>query len=169
MGIRFPLNTVGTFTATASETGGGSIAGGFAYPFKIPQDSDTVVVKFTASVAGAGYSATLQTTDDGGTTWYDVSRTSIVSNAVSGTATWCSGHVNGVGMATAQNGFPTNSILSSGIRSTAASTLSANQISGLPILSTTGRVFVQITGNITNAAANTYTAQVKVNSEAQNG
>lgn len=167
MGLRKPLQTIGNFTAAASETGGGSVAGGIAYPFTIPQDSDTIVVKFTASVAGAGYSATLQTTDDGGTTWYDVSRTSIVSNAISGTATWCSGHVNGVGMATAQNGFPTASILTVGIRSTAASTLGANQISGLPILSDKGRVFVRITGDITNAAANTYVAQVKVNSEAQ--
>jgi len=167
MGLRKPLQTIGNFTAAASEVGGGSVAGGFAYPFTIPQDTDTIVVKFTASVAGAGYSATLQTTDDGGTTWYDVSRTSIVSNAVSGTATWASGHVNGVGLATAQNGFPTNSILTSGIRSTAASTLSANQVSGLPILSDKGRVFVTVTGNITNAASNTYTAQVKVNSESQ--
>lgn len=167
MGLRKPLQTIGSFTAAASEVGAGSVAGGFAHPFTIPQDTDTIVVKFTASVVG-GYSATLQTTDDGGTTWYDVSRTSIVSNAITGTATWCSGHVNGIGMATAQNAFPTNSILSSGIRSTAASTLAANQISGLPILSDRGRVFVRITGDITNAAANTYNAQVKVNSEAQN-
>lgn len=169
MGLRKPLQTIGNFTAAASETGGGSVAGGIPYTFTIPQDSDTIVVKFTASVAGGGYSALLQTTDDGGTTWYDVSRTSIVSNAVSGTAVWCSGHVNGVGIATAQNGFPTNSIMSVGIRSTAASTLAANQISGLPILSDKGRVFIQISGNITNAAANTYNAQVKVNSESQNG
>ena len=168
MGLRKPLQTIGNFTAAASETGGGSVAGGIAYPFTIPQDSDTVVVKFTASVVGAGYSATIQTTDDGGTTWYDVSRTSIVSNAISGTATWCSGHVNGVGLATAQSAFPTNSILTSGIRSTAASTLAANQVSGLPILSDRGRVFVRITGDITNAASNTYVAQVKVNSESQN-
>lgn len=169
MGIRKPLQTVGTFTAAASETGGGSVAGGIPYIFTIPQDTDNIVVKFTASVAGAGYSATLQTTDDGGNTWYDVSRTSIVSNANNTTATWCLGQVNGGGIATAQNGFPTASLLSVGIRNTAASTLAANQVSGLPVLSDKGRVFVQITGNITNAAANTYVAQVKVNSEAQNG
>jgi len=168
MGIRKPLQTIGTFTAAANETGTNSVAGGIAYTFTIPQDSDTIVVKFTASVAGAGYSATLQTTDDGGNTYYDIARTSIVSNANNTTATWCAGMVNGVGMATAQNNFPTNSILSSGIRSTAASTLAANQISGLPILSDKGRVFVRITGNITDAASNTYVAQVKVNSESQN-
>lgn len=168
MGIRKPTQTIGNFTAAASETGGGSVAGGIAYQVTIPQDSDSVIVKFTASVAGAGYSATLQTTDDGGTTWYDVSRTSIVSNAINATATWCMGQVNGLGIATAQNSFPTNSILSVGIRSTAASTLAANQVSGLPLLSDKARVFVRITGDITDAAANTYNAQVKVGSEAQN-
>ena len=68
-------------------------------------------------------------------------------------------------MATAQNGFPTASILTVGIRNTAASTLAGNQISGLPILSQTARVFVRITGEITDAAANTYTAKVMVNSQ----
>lgn len=164
MSIRLPLKNVGTFTAAANETGAGSTAGGIAYSVVLPQDTDNVVVKFTASVVGA-YSAVLQTTDDGGTTWYDVSRTSIVSNANTTTATWCLGQVNGGGVATAQNGFPTASILSVGIRNTAASTLAANQISGLPILSQQARVFVRITGDITDAAANTYTAQVLVNSQ----
>lgn len=165
MAIRLPLKEIGSFTAAANETGAGSVSGGFAHSVTLPQDTDNVVVKLTASLVGAGYSAVLQTTDDGGTTWYDVSRTSVVSNANTTTATWCIGQVNGGGIATAQNGFPTNSILSSGIRSTAASTLAANQISGLPILSQTARVFVRVTGDITDAAANTYTAKVMVNSQ----
>lgn len=164
MSIRLPLKNVGSFTAAANETGAGSTAGGIAYAVTVPQDTDNVVVKLTASVVGA-YSAVLQTTDDGGTTWYDVSRTSIVSNANNALATWCIGQTIGGGIATAQNGFPTNSILSVGIRSTAASTLAANQISGLPILSQQARVFVRITGDITDAAANTYTVNVLVNNQ----
>jgi hypothetical protein len=164
MAIRLPLKVVGTFTAAANETGAGSVAGGFAHSVILPQDTDNVVVKLTASVVG-GYSATLQTTDDGGTTWYDVSRTSIVSNSNTTTATWCIGQTIGGGVATAQNGFPTNSIMSVGIRGTAASTLAANQISGLPILSQNARAFVRITGDITDAAANTYTVKVLVNSQ----
>jgi len=164
MSIRLPLKTIGTFTAAANETGAGSVSGGIPYTFTIPQDSDNIVVKLTASVVGA-YSAVLQTTDDGGTTWYDVSRTSVVSNANNTLATWCLGQVNGGGVATAQNNFPTASLLSVGIRSTAASTLAANQISGLPILSQQARVFIRITGDITDAAANTYTATVMVNSQ----
>src|SRR3990167_1570909 len=116
MSIRLPLKNIGTFTAAANETGAGSTAGGIAYAVTLPQDTDNVVVKLTASLVGAGYSAVLQTSDDGGTTYYDVSRTSVVSNATDGTATWCIGQVNGGGMATAQNGFPTASILTVGIR-----------------------------------------------------
>lgn len=164
MSIRLPLKVIGNFTAAANETGAGSVSGGFAHAVTLPQDTDNVVVKLTASVVGA-YSAVLQTTDDGGTTWYDVSRTSVVSNSNSTTATWCIGQVVGGGVATAQNGFPTGSILSVGIRNTAASTLAANQISGLPILSQQARVFVRITGDITDADANTYNVKVLVNSQ----
>jgi hypothetical protein len=165
MGIRKPLLTVGTFTALAAEVGAGSVAGGIAYPFTIPQDTDNVIVKFRASVVGA-YSATLQTTDDGGSTWYDVARTSVVSNANNETAQWLSAPVVGAGVTASRP--VTGSVLGT-IGSAAASTLGSNQFSGLPVLSDRGRVFVRITGNITNAAANTYVAEVKVNSESQNG
>jgi hypothetical protein len=162
MGLRKPLQTIGNFTAAASEVGGGSVAGGIAYTFKIPQDTDNVVLKFTASVAGAGYSAVFQTTDDGGNTYYDVARTSIVSNANNTTAEWLSIPVITTGFTASRP--VTGSVLST-VGSAAASTLAAGQFSGLPLLSDLGRVFVRITGNITNAAANTYVAQVKANSE----
>lgn len=164
MGIRFPLQTVLDFN-DAGQTGVTSVAGGVAKTFNIPQDADNIVVKLTASVIAGAVSATLQTTDDGGTTWYDVSRTSVVSNANNTTATWCSGAVIGPGMSTAQNGFPTNSILSVGIRSTAASTLAANQVSGLPMLSSKGRVFLQYTAAV--SATDLARVQVKVNSESK--
>ncbi len=162
MGVRFPLQTVLDYN-DAGQTGATSVAGGVAKTFTIPQDSDNIVVKLTASVIAGGVSATLQTTDDGGTTWYDVSRTSVVSNANTTTATWCSGTVVGAGVATAQNGFPTASLLSVGIRNTAASTLAANQVSGLPVLSSKGRVFLQYTSAVTST--DLARVQVKVNSE----
>lgn len=167
MGIRLPLKTV--LDAQNNGTiGAASTNGGIAHTFTIPQDADTIVVKLIASVAGAGVSTVLQTTDDGGTTWFDVARTSIVSNsAAGGQATWVAGFVNAGGQATAQNAFPANSILTSGIRNTAASTLAQNQVSGLPIMGTLGRVF-----HIIEAAATAVTSvrvQVKVNSESQNG
>lgn len=163
MAIRFPLKGIGTFTE-ANELGAGSVAGGIAHTVTIPQDADNVVVKLTASVAGTGVSTTLQTTDDGGTTWYDVARTSIVSNANATTAQWLSVPVNGAGVATGAT-FAAGSIVSMGIGSAAASTLGSRAVSGLPILSPTARVFTRINGNVTSAASNTVVTEVKVNSQ----
>lgn len=148
MALRLPLQTVLDYD-DVGDVGAGSVAGGVAKTFYIPQDTDQVIVKLTASTAGGGVSAVLQTTDDGGTTWYDVGRTSVVSNANNTTAAWTAGFVNAGGIATAQNGFPTNSILSAGIRNTAASTLATNQVSGLPVMSQLNRVFLVYTGNLT--------------------
>lgn len=163
MAIRLPINLKSqTFT---NELGAGSVAGGIPVTFTLPQDTDNIVVKLTASVVGA-YSATLQTTDDGGTTWYDVARTSVVSNANNDIAEWISAPVISSGVnpqviSTVNAG----SVLGGTIGTAAASTLGSRQISGLPILSQFARVFLRITGNVTSAAANTATVAVKVNSQ----
>lgn len=159
MGIRFPLKTIGTFTES-NETGTSSVAGGIAHTVTIPQDTDNVVVKLTASVVGA-VSTVFQTTDDGGTTWYDVARTSIVSNANSTTAEWLSVPVIGVGV---KPNALTGSVLGT-IGSAAASTLASKQFSGLPLLSKQARTFTIITGNVTSAASNEVVTEVLVNSE----
>lgn len=168
MSIRIPspqnvLNAVG-----GNEVGAGSVAGGIAYPFQLPQDVDNVVMKFTASVVG-GYSAVFQTSDDGGATYYDVARTSIVSNANNTTAEWASiplisGGVNTQVISTVNAG----SVLGGTTGSAAASTLGNRQVSGLPVLGTQNRVFVRITGNVTSATSNAYTVQVKANHQSPN-
>ena len=166
MAIRIPLTNVGTFT-TANEVGAGSVTGGISYPFQLPLDTDNVVVKFTSSVAGAGYSAALQTSDDGGTTYYDVARTSIVSNANNTTAEWLAATVVGA------SGTPTynvsnganGSVVGRTIGSAAASSLGSNSQSGLPILGIQNRMFLTITGNVTSAAANASTIKVYVNNQ----
>lgn len=160
MAIRLPLKTVLSYD-DVGQTGATSVAGGVAKTFTIPQDSDQIVVKLTASVIAGGVSATLQTTDDGGTTWYDVGRTSVVSNGA--IPTWTAGFVNAGGVATAINGFPTNSIMSVGISNTAASTLGANQVSGLPILSQQGRVFLRYTAAV--SSTDKALVEVKVSSQ----
>jgi len=163
MAIRLPINLKSqTF---ANETGTSSAAGGIAIPVTLPMDTDNVVVKFSASMVGA-VSATLQTTDDGGTTWYDVARSSLVSNTPAGFEEWISAPVISAGInpivnSTANSG----SILGGTIGRAPASTLSQRQVSGLPILSQAARVFLIISGNVTSAASNTMTAQVKVNSQ----
>src|SRR3990167_5370530 len=95
MSIRLPLKAVLSYNQTV-ENGAGvdgdnaSVAGGVAKPFKLPQDTDNVILKFQCSIAGAGASVVFQTSDDGGTTYYDVARTSVVSNANATTAEWLS-------------------------------------------------------------------------------
>lgn len=160
MAIRLPLQTV-LDVQNNGLIGAASLAGGIATTFDIPQDTDNIVVKVVASTAGAGVSVFLQTTDDGGTTWYDVARTSIISDGAN--AAWLTAGTTSAGMSTAQNGFPTASILSVGIRNTAASTLAANQISGLPMLSQKARVFLKVEAAVNTVAS--VRTQVKVNSQ----
>src|SRR3990167_7793325 len=104
MGIRFPLQRIRVVNNGIIATGPASTAGGVANTFTIPQDTDNIVVKMTASIRTGGVSATLQTTDDGGTTWYDVARTSIVSRAIAENAQWLSVPVIGAGMRSTTQG-----------------------------------------------------------------
>lgn len=158
MSIRLPLTTVLSYD-DAGQTGATSVAGGVAKTFYIPQDSDNIVVKLQASVIAGGVSAFLQTTDDGGTTWFDVARTSVVSNANGTTAQWISAPVVNGGVATGVN--KASSLLSVGIGSAAASTLGSQAVSGMPILSTLNRVFLVYTAAVTST--DKALVQVKVN------
>lgn len=164
MAIRFPLVTVLDYNDTP-QTGAGSVAGGVAKTFTIPQDTDNVVVKLTASVIAGGVSATFQTTDDGGTTWYDVARTSIVSNANTTTAEWLSIPVVGAGMGlSAVAAAGSSSVVSATTGSAAASTLGNRAYSGLPLLSTQARVFLRYTSAVTST--DLARVQVRANSQA---
>lgn len=161
MSIRLPLQTVLDYNDVGN-VGAGSVAGGVAKPFTLPQDTDNVVVKLTASIIAGGVSATFQTTDDGGVTWYDVARSSVVSNANNTTAEFLSIPVIGAGMATGIN--QANSILSVATGNAgAASTLGARQVSGLPILSQVNRVFLRYTSGVTGNDLSR--VQVKVNNQ----
>ena len=156
MSIRLPLQTVlDVNNDTVRATGPASTAGGVANTFVLPQDCDNVVVKLTASVLAGGVSATLQTTDDGGTTWYDVARTSIVSNANNAvTAEWLSvpvagmGFRNTYGVASVGTGTAVSVLSTTG--SSGASTLSQKEFSGIPLLSQQGRIFLRYTSAVTS-------------------
>ena len=154
MSVRLPLKTV-LDVNNSTEVGGGpaSVAGGVAHAFQIPQDCDNVVVKLSASVKGGGVSATFQTSDDGGTTWYDVARTSIVSNAgaTTGTAEWMSVPVVSSGVnPQVLSTVNANSVMGGTIGSSAASSLGNRQVSGLPILGVNNRIFLRYTAAITS-------------------
>lgn len=162
MAIRLPLQTILDYNDTP-QTGTTSVAGGVAKTFTLPQDTDNVVIKLTASVIAGAVSATLQTTDDGGTTWYDVARTSVVSNANNTTAQWLSVPVNGFGVTAGQVLAGGTSVVGQAPGSAAASTLGSRQVSGLPILSQFGRVFLIYTA----AVSSTDLARVKVMTNSQ--
>lgn len=155
MSIRLPLQTVLDYNNTTEQGAGpSSTAGGVAKTFTLPQDCDNVVVKFTASVLAGGARAVLQTTDDGGTTWYDVASTSIVSNATNTNAEWLSAPVVGLGVLTVPTSVVATGSVVGGytttIGSAAASVLAQKTYSGLPILSQGGRVFIRYTAAVTS-------------------
>ena len=176
MSIRLPLKTVLDVNNSAvNATGPASTAGGVAHTFDLPQDVDGVVVKFTASVLAGGASATLQTTDDGGTTWYDVGRTSIVSNANNAvTAEWLSVPVTGFGfragnviastVATGSVIAVTSSVMNT-IGNAAASSLGSHSYSGMPILSQRGRIFLRYSSAVTSIL----NERVRVYTQTQSG
>src|SRR3990167_5523831 len=171
MSIRLPLKIVlDVNNDTVNATGPASTAGGVANTFQLPQDTDGVVVKFTASVLAGGASATLQTTDDGGTTWYDVARTSIVSNANNAvTAEWLSAPVAGLGFSNtngvASVGTGTAVSVLATIGRAAASSLGSGDFSGLPILSQQGRIFLRYTSAVTSIL----NERVRVYAQSQSG
>src|SRR3990167_8272113 len=151
MSIRLPI--LGVLDVTHTNQGTTSVAGGWAYPFKLPTDTDNVVVKVNPSVTAGGVSVIFQTSDDGGATYYDVARSSIASNSgTTGTAgmnaQWLSVPVISPGMATATT-YAGASVITGGIGSTSASTLASGQISGLPIIGIQNRIFLISTGNAT--------------------
>lgn len=171
MAIRLPLTGVLDYNNTTIQGGGPtSVAGGVAKSFILPQDTDNVVVKLQASILGGGVSATFQTSDDGGTTWYDVQRTSIVSNANGTTAeflnvstitpgvktTYISGTIPSVGGQAAASIF-------SAIGSAAASTLGQLAVSGLPIMGVNNRIFLRYTAGVSSIISER--VEVKVNNQ----
>jgi hypothetical protein len=160
MSLRKPVQTVLDYNDSGNK-GATSIVTKY---FNLPQDTDEVILKVgPASVAGADAipDVYLQTTDDGGTTWYDIAHIRPTFTVVSSTiniskagAQWAAVSVDGTGVAA--NG--------SIITKAGASTLGVNQYSGLPVMDTYGRVQIQYSGTITgNDAMN---IQVKTNSQA---
>jgi len=159
MGIRFPLKAVLSYVSGEIGSGPASVAGGVAKTFTLPQDTDNVLVRLQASILGGGVSATFQTTPDGGVTWYDVARTSIVSytgNSVAGglntDAEWMNVSVISPTPRLVTSIIATGSILTVARTAGAAgaSTLAVNQISGLPVMGAYNRIFLRYTAAITS-------------------
>lgn len=161
MAIRLPLQVVLSSTNN-DELGAGSVGGGVPILFTIPQDTDNIVVKLTASTVGGGVSAQLQTTDDGGTTWFSLGRTSVVSNANGDNTQWMSISTVGQGIGSSSVVATGSVIAGTGIGSAQPSLVGSGEMTGLPLLSQQGRLIIQITGNLTSSSILT---QVKVNNQ----
>lgn len=155
MAIRLPLKTAFTLTDSATS----SVATGTIATFTLPQDTDNAVLKLQASVIGGGVSAYVQTTDDGGTTYYDVGRTSVIS---AGTQ-WLSLPIISAGTGTGFTSIVGTTQGTPAIGSANASTVGIRQMTGLPLLSPQGRVVLSYSAAGTSNT--TVVAEVKVNSQ----
>lgn len=169
MAIRLPLKVI-LSSNNNDEVGAGSVGGGVPITFTIPQDTGNITVKLQGTIAGGAISAQLQTTDDGGTTWFGVGRTSIITAANGVTSEWLSVPVEGFGYRTGgviTSVVATGSVVSFGSVMTAIGNASPSLVAqksytGLPILSQQARIILQITGDITSSSILT---EVKVNSQ----
>ena len=155
-------------------TGPASVSGGVANAFLLPQDCDSVVIKYNASIQGGGASLTFQTSDDGGTTWFDVQRTSIISAGASILAEWLVIPVATLGVRTGvivTSVVATGSVQSFGsvmtvVGRAGASTLAQREVSGLPILGLNARVFRQYTAAVTSIISEKVTVSANSQSSA---
>lgn len=158
MSIRIPIQTVLDYTDTG--TGATSVV---SKTFTIPQDADNITLKVpVASISGTAPQVDiyLQTSDDGGTTFYDQARIRLPQTVVSSTisianasAQWFSTPVLGLGAS--QSSVVTGNASVRG--------LAANTYSGLPVMGQIGQIQIAYSGTI--STNNNVQVQVKVNSQ----
>ncbi len=129
MAIRNPI-LVKSITNTAT-------SGTTNYDFFIPQDTDSVTVKlYTGTFTGTNptLDVYVQTTDDGGVTWYDLGHfAQLVADVTKQNANWMTFSTNTAFIAPSVSG---------------ASTLGAGKAAPVPILSTLMRVAVIVGGTL---------------------
>lgn len=141
MSIRIPDQTVLDYNDTGN-VGATSVV---SQTFTLPQDVDGVVLKIpTASVNGTAPTVDvyLQTSDDGGTTFYDMARVGIPATVTSSVLVVTNTKPVFVPISTTGN-------VSSVIQGPSVRGLAVNQVSGLPILGVVGRVQISYGGTIT--------------------
>lgn len=134
-------------TAAASQT----------FTFMIPQDCDSIVAKFWTAANFTPQSTnaaqvTIQTSEDGGTTWRDVAAWTTQAIVLNQNAHFasipCIGG-NGRGVA---NWI--GSVAASTLALAATASVATGIASSLPMLSTIGRVQLTITGTLTTGGVN---------------
>lgn len=148
--IRNPYQNLYTKNVTSTLTGSDT----FTLPY---QDFDSVVVKMIVASLGSGalnvFRAYIQTTDDGGTTWYDNVAFGTISTTIASAAALFAIIPVNVGSA-AYIGNITNSALGGYV----------GGISNLPILSRTLRL-VWNYGSMTDTAQANWTVTISANNQ----
>lgn len=150
MAIRLPLQTV----LDVNDSGNVGATSVVSHAFQIPQDTDNIVVKVqTASIVGTNPTAAvyLQTSDDGGTTYYDVLRLPTITGTIANaSALWGSAPVIGMGIRSTQSGL--SSLVQTSVLSVTGNAsvrgLAAGQVSGLPILGLQNRIQIAYGGTL---------------------
>ena len=126
-----------------------TVAGTYNYNFTIPQDADMILAKVWLASGWSGANAsqvTIQTSEDGGTTWRDVSNTNIGAATVAANMNNLNAHFISIACAGAgtQRGVA-NYVGSVAASSLIAATVASSAVgvtSGMPMVSTIGRVSV---------------------------
>lgn len=150
MAIRLPLQTVLDY----NDSGNMGATSVVSKTFMLPQDTDNVIVKLQeSSINGTNPVAAvyLQTSDDGGTTFYDVLRlpnaTGVFTNS---DALWGSAPVIGAGMRSSQSGL--GSVVQVSVLAVTGNAsvrgLAPGQVSGLPILGQQARIQIAYSGTL---------------------
>lgn len=132
-------------------------AGSTTYNFTIPQDAQSIVGKFwTASnftpTATNAAQVTIQTSEDGGTTWRDVAAWTTQAAIVNDSAHFVSIPVAGAVAHGVANWI--GSVQASTLALAATASVATGVASGLPMMGTLGRVQVTITGTLTTGGVN---------------
>lgn len=135
-------------------------SGAVTYPFTIPQDAESIVAKiWLQSTWSASGTATvfIQTTDDGGSNWRDVSVTVIGASTVAASMNNANAHFIPLSLIAAVDRGVSNyvgSVAASTLAITATNASAVGVTSGMPMMSTIGRIQIQYTATISTGGVN---------------
>lgn len=130
------------------------------YLFTIPSDVDSIMAMIwldTTWVAAGSAIVYIQTTTDGGSTWKDVSATAIGTATVAAAMAQANAHMISIGCIGSSYRGITNyigSVQSSTLVAPATTASATGITSGMPMLSTLGRISIQYTSTITTSGIN---------------
>ena len=133
----------------------------YNYQFTIPQDADEIIAKIWLasgwSSSGAA-NVTIQTSEDGGTTWRDVSNTNIGAATVAASMNNLNAHFITVPCACASTGRGVanyiGSVASGSVLATTSAASAVGITSGLPMMGTLGNIRLSLAATVSTGGVN---------------